>query len=60
MAVSGSGLFFPRRAMIVVPGGTMRMRIGRPIATEGMRSSDRVEMTRKLEESVKAMFTEEV
>lgn len=60
MAVSGSGLFFPRRAMVVVPGGTMRLRIGKPIATDGMRSADREEMTRKLEESVKAMFTEEV
>ena len=60
MAISGSGLFFPRRAMIVVPGGTMRMRIGRPLATVGLRSADRIEMTRKLEESVKAMFDEEV
>ena len=60
MAISGSGLFFPRRAKIVVPGGTMRMRIGKPIATAGMRSADRVELTRKFEESVKAMFTEEV
>ncbi|HUY28645.1 MAG TPA: lysophospholipid acyltransferase family protein, partial [Candidatus Binataceae bacterium] len=35
MAISGSGRFFPRRAKIVVPGGTMRMRIGQPIATAG-------------------------
>ncbi|MHB8383482.1 MAG: lysophospholipid acyltransferase family protein [Candidatus Binataceae bacterium] len=60
MAISGSGLFYPRRAMIVVPGGTMRMRIGAPIPTAGKRSADRVEVTRKLEESVKSMFTEEV
>jgi 1-acyl-sn-glycerol-3-phosphate acyltransferase len=60
MAISGSGLFFPRRARVVVPGGTMRMRIGKPLATTGMRSADRVALTRKLEESVREMFTEEV
>ncbi|MGH7779201.1 MAG: lysophospholipid acyltransferase family protein [Candidatus Binataceae bacterium] len=60
MAVSGSGLFFPRHAKIVVPGGMMRMRIGKPIPTTGMRSADRIELTQKLEASVKEMFTKEV
>ena len=31
MSISGSGVFFPRGAKIVTPGGTMRMRIGKPI-----------------------------
>lgn len=60
MSISGSGLFFPRGAMVVAPGLTMRMRIGKPIPTEGMRSADRTELTRKLEEAVRATFTTEV
>ncbi len=60
MSISGSGLIFPRRAIIVTPGCTMRMTIGKPIATEGMRSADRTELTRRLEEAVRATFTTEV
>jgi len=40
MSISGSGRFFPRGAKVVIPGGTMRMRIGKPISTERMRSAD--------------------
>jgi len=57
MSISGSGAFFPRGAKVVVPGLTMKMRIGKPIATEGMKSADRSELTRRLEEAVKATFT---
>jgi hypothetical protein len=60
MSISGSGRFFPRGAKVVIPGGTMRMRIGKPISTEGMRSADRTELTRRLEEAVRASFTTEV
>jgi hypothetical protein len=60
MSISGSGRFFPRGAKVVIPGGTMRMRIGKPISTEGMRSADRTELTRRLEEEVRASFTTEV
>jgi len=60
MAVSGSGAFFPRRAKVVVPGGRMRMTIGAPIPTANLKSSDRGELTRRLEEAVRAMFVEEV
>jgi 1-acyl-sn-glycerol-3-phosphate acyltransferase len=60
ISISGSGGFFPRGAKIVVPGGTMRIRIGKPISTEGMRSADRTELTRRLEEAVRASFTTEV
>ena len=42
------------------PGLTMRMRIGKPIATENMRSRDRTELTHRLEEAVRASFTTEV
>jgi len=60
MSISGSGVFFPRGAMFVTPGLTMRMIIGKPIPTENMRSADRTELTRRLEEAVRATFTTEV
>ena len=59
MSISGSGSFFPRKAMFVVPGRKMRMVIGKPIPTEGMKSSDRAELTRRLEEAVRATFVQE-
>ena len=60
MSISGSGRFYPRGAIFVTPGLTMRMIIGTPISTENMRSSDRTELTRRLEEAVRATFTTEV
>jgi len=60
MSISGSGRFYPRGAIFVTPGLTMRMTIGKPIPTDNMRSSDRTELTRKLEEAVRASFTTEV
>ena len=59
MSISGSGVFYPRGAIFVTPGLTMRMRIGKPIPTEGMRSADRTELTHRLEEAVRATFTTE-
>jgi 1-acyl-sn-glycerol-3-phosphate acyltransferase len=60
MSISGSGAFYPRQAIVVVPGRKMRMVIGKPISTEGMTSRDRGELTRRLEAEVRATFTEEV
>jgi 1-acyl-sn-glycerol-3-phosphate acyltransferase len=60
MSINGSGRFYPRGAIFVTPGLTMRMRIGKPISTENMRSRDRTELTRRLEEAVRATFTTEV
>jgi 1-acyl-sn-glycerol-3-phosphate acyltransferase len=60
MSISGSGAFFPRGAKVVVPGLTMKMRIGRPIATAGMKSADRGRLTKRLEEAVRATFTTDV
>jgi 1-acyl-sn-glycerol-3-phosphate acyltransferase len=60
MSISGSGRFYPRGAMIVTPGLTMRMTIGKPIPTEAMRSADRTELTHRLEAAVRATFTTEV
>lgn len=59
-AISGSGRFFPRGAKVVTPGGTMRIKIGKPIATEALKSADRATLTRRLEEAVRADFTPEV
>ncbi|MDB5107194.1 MAG: 1-acyl-sn-glycerol-3-phosphate acyltransferase [Candidatus Binatus sp.] len=56
MSISGSGAFFPRGAKIVTPGGTMHMRLGKPISTVGMKSADRTELTRRLEEAVRSTF----
>lgn len=60
MAISGSHAIFPRGARIVVPGRRMRIGLGRPIPTEGMRSADRIELTRRLEEAVRANFVAEL
>jgi 1-acyl-sn-glycerol-3-phosphate acyltransferase len=60
MSISGSGRFYPRGAIFVTPGLTMRMKIGKPIPTENMRSADRTELTHRLEEAVRATFTTEV
>ena len=60
MAVSGSGALFPRLAKVVVPGGKMRMTVGTPIPTAKLRSSDRGELTHRLEDAVRALFVEEV
>lgn len=60
MSISGSGAFFPRGAKVVTPGRTMRMTIGKPIATTGMRSADRGDLTRRLEQAVRATFTTQV
>lgn len=59
-AISGSGRFFPRGAKVVTPGGTMRIKFAKPIPTVGMRSSDRTELTRQLEQAVRDNFTTEV
>ena len=60
MAISGSGAFFPRLARVVIPGGTMRMRLGKPIPTADLKSSDREQLTQQLESAVRAMFETEV
>ena len=60
MAISGTASMMPRGAKFVVPGRRMRMKIGTPISTAGLKSADRAELTRKLEAAVRASFTTEV
>jgi 1-acyl-sn-glycerol-3-phosphate acyltransferase len=57
MAISGSGIFFPRGAKVVRPGGRMRMTIGKPIVTAMMKKTDRTQLTHELEEAVRGAFT---
>jgi hypothetical protein len=44
----------------VTPGGRIRIAIGNPIETSGMKSGDRAELTRRLETAVRAAFRSEV
>ncbi len=60
MSINGSGRFYPKGAIFVTPGLSMRMTIGKPIPTAGMRSADRTELTHRLKEAVRATFTTEV
>jgi len=60
MAISGTAAMMPRGAKFVVPGRRMRMKLGTPIPTAGLRSADRAELTRQLEAAVRASFTTEV
>jgi 1-acyl-sn-glycerol-3-phosphate acyltransferase len=57
MAISGTAAMMPRGARFVVPGRRMRMKLGTPIPTTGLKSADRAELTRKLEAAVRANFT---
>lgn len=57
MAISGTFAMMPRGAKFVVPGRRMRMKIGEPIPTVGLKSADRAELTRRLEAAVRADFT---
>ena len=60
MAISGTSTLMPRGAKFVVPGRRIRMKIGTPIPTAGMKSADRFELTRRLEAAVRANFATEV
>jgi 1-acyl-sn-glycerol-3-phosphate acyltransferase len=60
VAISGTIMLAPRGAKAVQPGKRIRLAIGAPIATDGMRSRDREELTSKLEQSVREMFSANV
>lgn len=56
LSVSGTSAFFPRAARVVVPGGRMRMTVGKPIRSEELKAGERAALTRQLEETVRANF----
>ncbi|HTW88114.1 MAG TPA: lysophospholipid acyltransferase family protein [Candidatus Binataceae bacterium] len=60
IAISGSAAIFPRGAKVVVPGLRIRIRIGAPIETRDLKSSDRFALTRQLEAAVRATFISEL
>ncbi len=60
LAISGTVAMMPRGAKFVVPGRRMRMKIGTPIPTAGLKSADRAELTRILEAAVRADFATEI
>jgi len=60
MAIRGTSALMPRGAKFVSPGHWVKIAIGRPIETKGMRSADRIELTRRLEMEVRAAFRAEV
>ena len=57
---SGTAAFFPRKAKVVVPGGRMRMTVGKPISVDGLSSEDRADLTRRLEDAVRSAFITEL
>ncbi len=60
LAFSGTAAFFPRKAKVVVPGGRMRMTVGKPISVDGLSSENRADLTRRLEDAVRASFVAEL
>ncbi len=64
MAISGSGEFFPRNAIVAKAGGRMRMTLLPPIMPaepgERAKSGDREALTHKLEEAVRSAFLPEL
>jgi 1-acyl-sn-glycerol-3-phosphate acyltransferase len=56
MAISGSAAMMPRGSRTVVPGLTMRMTLGAPIATDSMQPTDRNKLSRQLEHAVRELF----
>jgi len=64
LAISGSGAFFPRKAIVPQAGGKMRMTVLPPIMpaapTERAKSGDREALTHQLEEAVRSAFVAEL
>jgi 1-acyl-sn-glycerol-3-phosphate acyltransferase len=59
MAVGESAAIMPRGAKIVVPGRTMRLSVGAPIATDALQPSDRNKLTRQLEQAVRNLLAQQ-
>ncbi len=64
LAISGSGAFFPRKAMVPMAGGRMRMTLLPAIMPaapgERAKSGDREVLTHRLEEAVRSAFLPEL
>jgi 1-acyl-sn-glycerol-3-phosphate acyltransferase len=60
MAICGTAALMPRGSKFVIPGRRMLMRLGKPIATAGLKSADRERLTRQMEDAVRALVVTEV
>jgi 1-acyl-sn-glycerol-3-phosphate acyltransferase len=56
MAISGTAALMPRGAKFARTGQRIRLAIGEPIMTAGLRSADRAELTKRLEMAVRSLF----
>jgi 1-acyl-sn-glycerol-3-phosphate acyltransferase len=56
LSISGTSAIMPRGVMFVNPGGKIHMTIGKPIETKGLRSANRLDLTRQLETAVAAGY----
>ena len=56
LAISGSAALMPRGSRFVRPGLRIRLALGEPIATTGMRGADRAELTQRLEAAVRDLY----
>ena len=54
MTISGTLAIMPRGARFVIPGRRVRITLGKPIPTAGLKSADRTALTRELEQEVRA------
>ncbi len=55
-AISGSGALFPPGALVIKPGGRIRLRLCSPITTDDLKAGQRDDLTRQLENVVRATF----
>jgi 1-acyl-sn-glycerol-3-phosphate acyltransferase len=60
LAISGTAAMMPRGSRFVVPGRRMRLTFGPPIPVAEIRGADRGELTRRLESSVRELFSADV
>jgi 1-acyl-sn-glycerol-3-phosphate acyltransferase len=56
LAISGTLALMPRGAKFVRPGRRIRLALGPPLMTTGLRGADRSELTRQLEAAVRDLF----
>jgi 1-acyl-sn-glycerol-3-phosphate acyltransferase len=60
MTISGTLAIMPRGAKFVSPGRRIRVTIGKPIETKGLRNANRFDLTRRLEAEIVAAYRSEI
>jgi 1-acyl-sn-glycerol-3-phosphate acyltransferase len=59
LAISGTAALMPRGTKFVRPGLRIRLALGQPLTTEGLRGKDRTALTSQLETAVRELFRAE-